>query len=78
MSLLPSLTPEKRTELTEALKNKDVGWYVKYEWNIVLSCWNSYLYSKKQEEKGRCEKAFIYNTTDECLQAICKYKNIKV
>jgi len=72
------LSPEKRTELTTALREKGVGWYVKYEWNIVLKAWNSYLYSDKQKSANKVEKAFIYNTPDECLVAICKYKGIKV
>ncbi len=73
-----SLSPERRTELAKALKEKGEGWYVKYEWNVVMNVWNGYLYSKKLEAKGMVEKAFLYNTTDECLMAICKYKNIKV
>jgi len=72
------LSPKKRTELTKALQEKGVGWFVKYEWNVAMGVWNGYLYSKKLEAKGMIEKAFLYDTPDECLVAICRYKKIKV
>lgn len=72
------MTKKQRTELTQALYDKGVGWAVDYHWNVVLEAWNGYLYTQKQKDKGRIEKAFIYNTPDECLIAICKYKNIEV
>lgn len=77
MSLSPSLSNERRTELTLALRNKGNGWYVFYEWNVVLLAWNGCLYSQEQKEQGRCEKVFVRHTPDECLQAICDYKKVK-
>lgn len=37
MSLSPSLSNERRTELALALRNKGKGWYVFYDLKVVIA-----------------------------------------
>lgn len=67
-------TLRKRRGILDALKNHGVGWFVRFEKNTVVNAINGILYNKKQEKADRCEKVFVYNTEEEILDAIYKWK----
>lgn len=64
----------KRRLILDALEHHGVGWFVNFKKNNVLNAINGILYNKRQEAEDRCEKVFVYNTEEEILDAIYKWK----
>lgn len=56
------------------LANYGVGWFVNIKYNDILDKSMAILFTKKQEEKGRCEKVFIYNTVEDAIKAAYEWK----
>jgi len=69
----------KHLEKILSLKNKGVGWYIKFEVNTALSnnksiIWNCMIYSKRQERDGIVDKVSLWNTPEQGIDWLYAWK----
>ena len=67
------ITNETAQQLKD-LKEYGNGWFMRFEVNTVFKAWNGILYNKNQLKNDKCEKVFVYDTVEECINAAWDWK----